>query len=214
MISRRKNRRHRRHRRLVAALTVVAVMACAGAASASAFTNFEAESAPVTLTGTQTETMTLTTTAFNLNCTEGSFVGSAATVKQETVETSLSYNGCRLLGIINFKITPNSCKFRFHAGGTADIVGCETGKPIEIEFFGCKVTFGNQTGFGPIGFANAGTGTGRTVTVSPAITNLTYSTTSACPGGAHTNETGGELTRGKFTLKGTSGKKAVGVFVG
>ena len=196
----------------VSALSALALMVVVGVASASAFTNFNAETVPVKIKGTQTETAKFTTSAGTISCTNGTFEGEQTVTPSPTVTTSLSYSGCTFLGFIGVTVKPNECKYTFHASGTADVV-CPTGKSIEFEAAGCNVKVGSQTGLTSIGYANAGTGSGRTVTVSPNVTNITYTTNSSCPGGAGTKSTG-KYENGKTTVKGTNSKGgADGVFV-
>jgi hypothetical protein len=199
----------------VAAVAAMAVMALVGVASASAFTNFNGESAPVRIEGTQSETAKFKTSAGTIECSSGTFKGESAVATTETIESSFAYGGCKFLGFINVTVVPNGCKYLFHASGSADVVNCESGKTITFTAAGCTVSVGAQTGLSPITYENVGSGKTATVNVLPTVTNIVYSTNSSCPGGARTNETGGEYTKGKTSVKGFKGTSTTqqGIFM-
>lgn len=197
-----------------AAAAALAITAFVGVASASAFTNFNAESVPATVSGEQSEASTFTTSAGTISCTGGKFMGVATSTPTSTVTTDLSYSGCTFLGFINVEVKPNKCHYTFLATGTANVSGCE-GTSIEFEAAGCLVKVGEQTGLTSIGYANAGEGAKRTVIVTPAVTNIKYTTSASCPGGAQSNSTG-KYEKGKTTVKGFVGVEGTtqeGVFM-
>jgi hypothetical protein len=187
-----------------AALIALVVTAFVGVASASAFTKFRVESAsttkPATLKGEQTEPAEFTTDAGTITCSTGSFEGKTTTTESPTQEMSLKYGGCKFLEFINVEVKPNGCSYNFHASGSVDVVGSScTG--ITFEAASCKVTVPAQNGLTTIGYANQGSGTTRTIKVSPAVSGIKYNTSAGCLNGAHTGLTDGKYTHGATTVK-------------
>lgn len=203
----------------LAAIAALSLTAFVGVSSASAFTMFTSEAETTTVKASQTETAEFTTSAGTIKCTGGSFEGTQKGVfnsgtnsyTAETLETNLNYSGCTFLSIFGVTVKPHNCHYKFHAGGTVDIVNCGT-EFIEFEAVGCNVKIGNQNGLSTIGYENTGTGTGRSVIVKPNVTGITYTTNSSCPGGAGT-KSNGEYHHGNAKAVGSSGKTAVGIWV-
>lgn len=197
----------------LAAALALALMAFVGAGSASAFTSAHCGSKGVvitekcTLDAESTEAATFTTTAGTISCATTTAMASIKGTVTEIETESIAYDNCTFLGIFGVTVNMGTCQYNFHISGTVDITpaGCS----ITFSAVGCTVTVKSQNGLTAVGYENMA-GPPKDVTILPNVTNIVYSTSSSCPGGAHTNETGGKYQKGKTTVRGTF---PVGTFV-
>jgi hypothetical protein len=183
------------------ALVAVLALTAIAASSASAFTTFEApEAGTEAFKGTQSGTATFNTVNGSITCTGGTFRGMTTTGAHPEIATSdsnatsgaevgtkgIEYSGCKFLGIIGVTVHNNSCQYNFHAAtGVVDIVPstgeCAT-EGITFEAAGCKTHVRSQTGLSGVTYTNTGSGTtGRTVTVTPNVSGITYQADTGCP---------------------------------
>ncbi len=200
-------------------LTAAFAFTAIAATSASAFTEWEFPEAGTTaFKGVQTEKLILRTNPGTLECTSHVVRGMVSAPKQPTIEVSEStatsgeevgkkgeeYSGCTFIGLIGVAVKPN-CGFFYKFSGEVDVVP-EAGECVTtgltFEAIGCRVQIKAQKGLKSAIFANAGAGSGRTVSITPSISGITY-TASGCPSGNGTfsngTYTGGKIVVSAFT---------------
>jgi hypothetical protein len=191
----------------VAMVAVAGVMALTGTASAQAKL-FHAETAPATVKGEQEESSSFTTNAGTITCTNGTFTGESSVVTTETLDINFSYSGCTFLGVAGVAVEPRGCHYRFNANGPVGVVGtsCDA-EPIRFSALTCTVTIGarENESLNAVSYTNLGTGTTRTVTVTPAVTGITYTTSAGCVNGAETAHNG-KYEKGATLVKGFNSK--------
>jgi hypothetical protein len=204
------------HIRVVGVIAALALLVTAfvGVASASAFTQFRSEASETTLDGEMVEGSTspavFETDAGNISCASGTAMATMTGTSATQVETSLpgstnsgiSYGNCTFLGFINVAVNMHNCQYNFHINGEVDIAPAGCG-PIEFTAVSCTVSVPSQTALGSVTYENMGTKASRDITINPNISSITYSTSSGCFNGAHSNLTNGVYKGGKFTVKGT-----------
>jgi hypothetical protein len=206
-------------------LALVAVMALAAVAASSASAQFEAESAPVTLTRssnamqkfapTKGGTAVECTTIALSNSTQGA-------TPATTVEVFPTYSNCESILGLATSVTTNGCSYLFHLAaatttGTTD-VKCPTGKVIEIFVGGesspfCKYTIGAQSGLSSVSFKNTGAGTTREVIVEPNVGGITSTRTVSGFGCPSAGSTGTYIGSSTVTGENAAGTTHIGVFV-
>jgi hypothetical protein len=203
------------------ALVAVLALTAIAASSASAFTTFEApEAGTEAFKGIQSGTVTFHIENGSITCSGGTFRGMTTTGAHAEIATSdsnatsgaevgtkgIEYSGCKFLGIIGFAINNNGCQYNFHAvTGKVDIVppsGTCASEGITFEAAGCKTHIKSQTGLTGVTYTNGGSGTGRTMTVTPNISGIHYTADAGCPvSGTFTN---GTYTGSTITFGGTT----------
>jgi hypothetical protein len=166
-------------------LVAVLAMSAVGASAASAFTQFNAEKTPVTLTGKQEGTSNAFDVQFGeVKCTTALYNGRTTETPDTTVKVTPHYTGCTFAGV-SATIDMNSCYYTLHinseaAKNVADVV-CPTGEEITVTGgTKCTVHVKGQSNLGPITYANSGMASGPTREVTlglDGIKNITYSQT-------------------------------------
>ena len=148
----------------------------------------------------QNHVVTLTATnqsKFNFACSTGSYEGTmqGLSVNEKTVTSTFS--GCTAFGVQS-QILFNGCKYTItgagHAANTAtiDIVGCTSGKQIEIKTAVCTMDIPEQNGISHVVATNLG---GNEVTLSATMSGLSLRQTgAACPDGNGHQSTSGSAT--------------------
>jgi hypothetical protein len=195
---------------LVAAFAMSALVA--SAASATAW-QFHSNTDNPVLTGSQEGTDVFTTDSGTVRCSEANYTGSATGTTNSTIEVAPTYEGCKLLFIINVTVDPNGCKYLFHAetttntGGTpavihyegsVDIV-CTGGNVIVVTAPGCDITVPAQTGLKTVTFTNLGSGHTQEVTVDVNISNTITYIEHQTPGETCENSGTPHTTNGSYT---------------
>lgn len=179
---------------------------------------FEAESAPVTLTGKSDGSKSvISTTAGKVECNESTYSGSLAAKEATELELTPAYTGCVLAGV-PATIDVNGCKYRFtvtsiESGkreGSMDIV-CPAGKTITVTAVQagtpkCTIHIPSQNDRRPVTYTNVGAGATREITVDLNVVGIKYTHTAgvglgACTSGGAEN---GVLT-GPVSITGENG---------
>lgn len=129
----------------------------------------------------------------NSVCEEAQFSTEASAATTE-LSVGATFGKCKV-GVMLAKVKMGGCHFVYdilNAGppytGTADIVCAKESEAIEIRMYQnaageaedkavCIATYGPQTGFAGVGFANIGAGLERAVSVSTNLSGLKYSYT-------------------------------------
>ncbi len=120
-------------------------------------------------------------------CTQAKFEGTIAdavvdgqTTASEGTITG-TYTGCQSQGPFKASVTVkmNGCKYTITGGTTAltanvDIAGCTSGKKIELETEGCRITIGEQGPLSHMTFTNTGSGETQDVDVNITISGIQY----------------------------------------
>ena len=126
------------------------------------------------------------TESVSFTCEEITGEGSNATKTSEklTLE-NINYNKekCTVNGSAGVEVVMNGCKYEFSAAGTVKIVGCATGKKIEVKISGCVFTIGEQGPLSKITYHNIGTGATREATVEVNVSPIVVTadgTTATC----------------------------------
>jgi hypothetical protein len=140
-------------------------------------------------------------------CNELSGHGTSSTkTTTDVTATSLIYTGCTFNGQAS-TVTMNGCKYTFKSAGTVSIVGCESGKKIEITIAGCVAKIGEQEPTSTVTYHDAGT-TKEQMTVSAVVTKIkgelvgTKANCGATPGAFEE----GEYTTGNTIVTGEEDK--------
>lgn len=188
---------------VVAALALTAVVA-SGAQAAE----FHSETTPTNLTGTSTGNHVFNAAGAKITCKNATFTGQQTGLVTSEVTVGATYSNCSFL-FFNVNVNMHGCEYKFHSNNSVDVVGGScTG--ITYEGAGCKVVVPAQSGLSTVGFATAGSGSSRTINVSPNVTGIKYTSSGLCP------ENGTNLTNGKYESGPTNvvGKNTGGTQVG
>lgn len=156
------------------AFTAVAVMSVVVVSAAEA-TQLHATASPTAvITGEQTnppgDIFKLTGSGAETKCQVAKFEGTieggqAGQTTADELTVTPTYSGCKTAGL-NSQVLMNGCKYTItgtHNGQTlsktawVDVVGCTTGKSIEIKLTGCTVTVPQQTTISHLTFHQQGT---------------------------------------------------------
>jgi hypothetical protein len=206
----------RKLKMLTLAAMALAAVSAVSAASAQAIA-FHAGSAPLSITSSEAgftakqKHQVFDAAGASITCTSVKGTATASATEQATLESTLiqypdpgeTGGSCTFVGQ-TATVTMNGCKYNFHATGTIDITGCNTGKTIEFEVPSpvCKVTVGEQSNKGTVTYTNLNSK--KEVQISPLVTGISYTATGAgCPtAGSNTN---GEYTTGNVIFQGAGG---------
>lgn len=200
------------------ALSAVAVTA----ASANGTMHYYAPDAPTVGTGFQSAPHVFKTTAGEISCANSTFAGTAGIAVSTTLTATASYSNCVAFGFASTHIKMNKCHFLFttptervsaghYTGNSPHVVGCESGKGVEVTptdpFFGfsvCTVTIPAQTPTsGDVTAKNEGAEATRDVFVTSNVKGIHYTVDGGgglC-GATGTTHSNGEYI-GSVTLKG------------
>jgi hypothetical protein len=185
---------------------------CVSVASASA-AHFKTEKGkyPVKVLARGTNNQGFEIAGATAVCKTASFKGELS-AESETLELHPEYSNCfvELAGIHTAVVKTNACNYMFHAAleaspANADIVGCASGSPIEIEvqgITGCFIEIGNQEGLKSVQYVN-GKIAPKKVQARAEVNNIAWSTTAACK---LAKETGAEAHYREGVLKEEGGK--------
>jgi hypothetical protein len=187
---------------------------------------FEAESAPVTLTGQKDAAgEVLTTTAGNLQCTGVAYTGTLPAKAVTEFELAPTYTGCTFAGV-PATVDVNGCKYRFTVvkisgtsrEGSMDVI-CPAEKTILITAVQagtpkCTVHISPQAGRQSVTYTNVGAGATREITVDLGLAGIKYTHTAGVGLGACTfggAENG--MLSGSISITGENGSGThVGIF--
>lgn len=180
---------------LAAAMLAAAALLGSGASSASAAPvglfvagekseevakqpRFEAEKYTATINGTGSAGTVLTVQWGKFECTNTGFFGSIASASN-ALTLAPGWLGCTFHGFFP-SIATHGCEYVWRVGnsgppyaGSVDIK-CPGGQGIEFVTSRCTVTILPQTGLESISYANAGTGTGRTIEATFNLSGIKY----------------------------------------
>lgn len=217
--------------RLLGPVVAIALVASALASTTSYADQFQAEKAPVTLTGREdpASTTEFRTTAGHVDCSEVIYAGTASSFPTTTISVEPTFKSCIALGF-PATVVSNGCKYLFHVNsaagattGTFDIV-CPEGKEITATAawggtVKCIVDVPGQTGLPLVVYSNTGAGTTREVTIETNNISLKYSHTGGTATGlgkCSTGSSSGEY-ESKAVLTGeedkATGAAHIGLFV-
>lgn len=196
----------------LAACCALVAAGLVGTGSASAFSTAHCGKSGVvitttcTLDGESTEPVILSTAAGFLTCEKLTTTASIHGTVFEIETQSIGLDNCSFLGTFGVTVNLGTCELNFDVVGTMEIT--PAGCAITVSALTCTVTIKSQSGLAFSNFESmAGPPKGATVNLN--VSNLVYSQSSGCPGGARTSAHGGSLST-RVTVRGTA---PVGTFV-
>jgi hypothetical protein len=179
----------------IASAMALALLAFAGAGLASANV-FKSTVEPAVWSGAITgKSHTMELNGLFMSCPTSSFGGETKAKTTSSISTSPTLNCVN--GSFTANWATNGCKWRFNAGGTMDIYGCE--KPMSTTSWLCTAEIGNQSGLGPVTYKNTVVGGVPTITAVSNIKSITSTLKGTCPGGTGTFSNG--AYSGEWTIK-------------
>jgi hypothetical protein len=187
----------------LATAMALALIAFLGASAASA-TAFKSELVQTTWKGTRSgaaHELTLHETGFK--CEDVSFTGQTKAKAVEEMKVSPELKKCKWsTAELNTSWAMNGCKFLLHAGGTVDIVDCNSS--MSFRTYACTITIGNQTGIGTVQYSTEGTGEHRVIRAVANLEHIEYTQNGGgCPG-QQSPYTDGQY-KGEWLIEGGSG---------
>lgn len=193
------------------AIAAVAAMSLAGAAAAQGAELHAASGGATTvIEGVQTTQHVLRITPPNgpaVTCSQAFFAGAAAKTSQELTMTG-QYTGCTAFGQVA-NVAMNGCKYTITGAGKlalsaqVDIVGCTSGKQIEIQTAICQITVPEQSTIaGLVIFSNAGgLPVPAHINASIGLSGIAYQLHGVVCGHAVTTTTNDATYQGNATFK-------------
>jgi len=198
-----------RNVKILGLLVVAAMAMSAMVASAASAVEFHSDSTNTWLTNTTT---TGTSHKFdaagnNITCTTASFKSTQEAKTTSSIKAEATYANCTFFGVA-VTVSMGNCAYEFKANGEVAVVdrtglNCDSAKiTFKGTFLGasCHVEIGEQTGLKTATYDGASTAVG-TVTVTPAVTGITYTATGGLCGETGT-KTNGNYTSGTTTMTG------------
>lgn len=211
---------------LVLAMLVVPSSAVPSTAAATAF-NFNAESAPATLTGKQhAGNDTFSFDAGLVSCNEATYEEKElAFTPSGSITLIPKYEGCTAFGFPNVPVDVNGCSYRFepqtkeggHFEGRLGI-GCPV-EAITVTAPGCTVTIPTQALLKAVTYTNVGTGATRELTIDVVITGMSYEEHNkgifpTCAANTKAKTNGVYSSAWLLTAEKPTTKAHIGIFVG
>jgi len=175
------------HKNRLAVLLGAAMLVLGAAAASSAFAvEFHSDSSTgntvITNTTTTGTSHKIDTAGNNVTCTTASFSGTMAGNTASAIALEATYSGCTFFGV-SVSLSMGNCRYEFKANGEAAIID-KPGKdcsaqPITYKALflsSCHVTIGEQSGLKSVAY-DGGTTDKGTITITPAISGITYTAT-------------------------------------
>jgi hypothetical protein len=202
-------------RNLVRAAALSAALCALGAIGSStalAAGEFTVGQAPAAITGSEVvanafEVTNSTTLQWvKIKCSAATFEGTTSTASGTELTLTGRYTACTLGGLAA-EVRMNGCKYTLTGSAaltaSVDIVGCTSGKKIEIIKGNCTITVPEQTGLAHVTFTSEGT-----ASTMDTLATATFSTINNTQTGSECPDPG--LTSSDGTYKGTVTFKAFG----
>lgn len=170
----------------LAVLAALAMSAVAASAASAAEFFHEAEST-ARVTGHNEGVHKFTAGLIGtIECEEAIFTGTEyVTSPQKTVTVLPEYKKCTFLKIPNVVVNMNGCTYTFNQPtGTGPFTGtvtvnCPTGKSIEFEASGCKISVSGQGPLSSVTYTNLATAP-KSVKISASVSKITYTASGTC----------------------------------
>ena len=195
----------------LAVMAMFALTAVAASAAQAIEFHSEIENTTITASTEAGSNSVFDAAGASISCASGTFTGSQVAKTSPTLTVTPAYSGCTFLEVLNVPVNMNGCQYTFSANGEVAVTG-ESCTAITFEAKLCKVEVGKQGNLKEVTYTNAGTGTGRDVTVTPHVTGITYTSSGLCPKNGTFSD--GNYTSGNATAKGENSKGVqVGVWV-